>query len=62
MRRILGFFVFFFGEETIVDFIYTKLCYTMEKRKDGHSSNQTMISLFSFATLTKARATGLYRK
>ena len=33
----------------IVDFIQIKSFCTMEKRKDGYSSNQTMTSSFSFA-------------
>ena len=47
----------------IIDFIiYTKLCCTMGKRKKWHSSNQTMTSSLSFATLAKARAARLQRK
>ena len=34
----------------------------MGKRKDGHSSNQTMTSSFSFAALAKSSAARLHRK
>ena len=34
----------------------------MGKRKDGHSSNQTMAASFSFVALVKANATRLHRK
>ena len=46
----------------MVDFINTKSCYTMGKRKEGHSFNQIMTCSFSFATLAKARAAQLYHK
>ena len=36
--------------------------YTMGKRKEGHSSNQTMASSSSFAVLAKAKAAWLHRK
>ena len=42
--------------------IYTKSCYTMGKRKEWHSFNQTMTSSFSFVTLGKVRAAQLHRK
>ena len=46
----------------IVDFINTKSCYTMGKRKEGHSFNQIMTCSFSFATLAKARSARLHCK
>ena len=52
----------FFLEETIIDFIYTESCYITGKRKEGYSSNQTMISSFSFAKLANAKATRLHHK
>ena len=52
----------FFLEETIIDFIYIESCYTMGKRKEGYSSNQTMISSFSFAKLANAEVARLHHK
>ena len=53
---------FFFKEETIIDFIYTESCYTIGERKEGYSSNQTMISSFSFAKLANAEVARLHHK
>ena len=40
----------------IVDFIYERSRCTIGKRKDGHSSSQTMASSSSFAALAKTKA------
>ena len=58
----MKFFFFFFGEKTIVDFIYRESSYAMEKRKEGHSLDQIVTPSFSFATLAKTRAARLHRK
>ena len=46
----------------IIDFIHSKSYYTIGKSKNKHSYNQTMISLFSFITLVRARVTLLHFK
>ena len=46
----------------IVDFIDIESLCTMGKRKEEHSSNQTMTFSFSFAALAKARTTQLHHK
>lgn len=54
-------FFFFFEEKIIVDFIQEKSCFTMEKRKEGCFSNQTMGSSSSFV-LTRANIARLDHK
>ena len=57
-----GRFFFFFQKRNDSRFYLINITCTMGKKKEGHSSNQTIASSFSFTTLAKARAAPLHFK